>query len=113
MIGVGEDGDSALFVDGGHRFVQRQPGRDGLCYPQAQDVPNGAADLDAGHDVEWVFMLMFTGPQGGVHPIMVGNSDNIEMGVIGNVVQHFADGWHAVAGAGVDVQVGAAQFAGV
>ncbi len=112
MIGVCQDGEATLLVDGGDRLYQRQFGRNWLGDPQPQYVTGGTADLNTRHDVEGVFVLMFAGPQGSIYPIMVGDGDHIEVGLCGDVVQKFTDCGHTIAGAGVHVDVGVSHSGG-
>ncbi len=67
----------------------------------------GSRHFDAGDDVERVALALVAGPQAGVEYVVVGDGDHVQRAAAGDVVQHGARGRGAVAGAGVDVQVGA------
>lgn len=101
---MGQDCHPAGLVNGGGRFAQVQPLGDGLCDPQGQDVAVPAADLNTGHNVKRIVVLLFAGPQRSVQRVVVGDGDDVQLWpVAGDEIQQLLCRWLSVAGAGVHV----------
>ena len=111
---VGRDRDAALVVDRGDRRAQRPERLDRLLDPEREQVPAEGRDLLADDDLERQAAVPRDGPAGerGVDPLVVGDGDDVELGVALDVVEDLDDARRAVRGEGVDVEVGAAEPVG-
>ncbi len=91
---------------------QRAEGRQPLGHEQRQDVAAARRDLLADHQVvrEVARRVQLGGAQGAVDPLVVGDGDDVEVGVRFDVVEDLAHRGRAVGVERVDVHVGLAAF---
>jgi hypothetical protein len=73
--------------------------------PQCQYMPVGAGYFDTGNNFKRVVMLLAVGPQARFETVMIGDSDNIQVTALGNVIQHLAHSGVSVTDGGMNVQV--------
>ncbi len=89
---VGDNRESALFVDGSGGFSERELLRDRLGYPKGEDVTIGAGHFDAGDNLEGITILVVISPQTSVETVVIGNGDHVECGVLGDMIEQLMNG---------------------
>ena len=107
--GVGRDREAALLVDDGDRLPERAERRDGLLDEQREQVAAAGRHLLADDDLDGQSPGAGHRPRGvgGIHPLVVGDRDDVELGVLDDPVEDLLDAADTVRGQGVDVEVGA------
>ncbi len=108
---MGRDRQPACLVDGQDRGAQRAERPDGPVHVQRQQVAAERRHLLADDDLRAQAAIARDRPGGQrrVDPLVVGDGDDVEVGPSLDVVEDGVDARGAVAGQGVDVEIGAPE----
>ena len=112
---VGRDGQAARVVDGEDRRPQRSVRPDRPIDVQREQVAAEGRHLLADDDLDAQAAVAGDRPggHGRIDPLVVGDRDDVEIGLPLDVLEDGLDPGRPVAGEGVDVQVGAPASLGV
>ena len=105
LKGVRQNRHAILIVNGGCGIFQGHIRRDRMLHPQRQYVPVAAADFETRHNIKGILVAVSISPQAGINDIVIGDGDDIQMGMFGDVVEHLVNGRKAVAIRRVDVHI--------
>ena len=102
---VGNDGNSALLVDGVGGFGERHTPGNGFGHPKRQNMTISGRDFDAGYDVEGILIAMRVGPETCLQFVVVGDRDHVKIATLTNSFKDFLNRRQSIADGGVHMQI--------